>query len=74
LTAAFDLARSLGARSVSMPTLATGYGPLSIADFARALAASLVGRSDPDALSVVVRNLGNSETISSILAQSRQNA
>lgn len=33
LTKAFDLADSLNVKSISLPTLATGYGPLSIKEF-----------------------------------------
>lgn len=34
---AFELAVQLGANSVSMPALATGYGPLSVTEFAEAI-------------------------------------
>ncbi len=34
----FQTAQSLGARTLSMPTLATGYGPLSVDLFAEAMA------------------------------------
>ena len=44
LSATFNLAVSLGAKSVVMPTLATGYGPMTIAAFARAFADSVLGR------------------------------
>lgn len=37
ITAALRQAVSLGARTVALPALATGYGPLSIVEFARAL-------------------------------------
>jgi len=54
LSAAFDLAVSLGAKSMSMPTLATGYGPMTIVGFARAFADSVVGRFPIGAVTIVV--------------------
>ncbi|MEO6808089.1 MAG: macro domain-containing protein [Isosphaeraceae bacterium] len=44
---ALNLAAGLGARSVAIPALATGYGPLSIAEFAEALLGSLGRAYDP---------------------------
>ena len=44
LAAAFNLAVSLGAKSIAMPTLATGYGPMTIDAFARAFADAVFGR------------------------------
>lgn len=41
LLEALAQAAQLGARSVATPALATGYGPLSVEDFAQALAAAL---------------------------------
>ncbi len=41
IVAALAEAERLGARTVALPALATGYGPLSIGGFARALAAAL---------------------------------
>ena len=38
LEACFERAASLGARSISVPALATGYGQLSISSFAKAVA------------------------------------
>ena len=37
IAAALNQARELGAKTVSMPALGTGFGPLSMADFAAAL-------------------------------------
>jgi O-acetyl-ADP-ribose deacetylase (regulator of RNase III) len=71
LAAAFDLAGTLGARSVSLPTLATGYGPMSIADFARAFVQSVVGRYNLDSVTIVVRSSENAKTINSVLAATR---
>jgi O-acetyl-ADP-ribose deacetylase (regulator of RNase III) len=72
LIAAFDLAVSLGARSVTLPTLATGYGPMSIADFAHAFANSVAGRVDLDTAFIVVRSSENAETINSVLERFRE--
>lgn len=41
IVAALAEAARLGARTVALPALATGYGPLSVVDFAQALAAAL---------------------------------
>lgn len=41
IAAALAEARRLGGRTVALPALATGYGPLSAADFGRALALAL---------------------------------
>lgn len=43
ITAALREAASLGARTVALPALATGYGPLSVVEFARALDVALAG-------------------------------
>ncbi len=71
LIAAFDLAHSLSARTVSLPALATGYGPLSIADFGRAFADCVVGRYAFDAVTIVVRTSENAATIQSMLTSAR---
>jgi O-acetyl-ADP-ribose deacetylase (regulator of RNase III) len=69
LVAAFDLAISLGARSISIPTLATGYGHLSIESFGHALAPLTVGSSFTlDIVTVVVRSSENAQIINSVLA------
>jgi O-acetyl-ADP-ribose deacetylase len=68
LTAAFDLACSLGARSVSLPTLATGYGPMSIDAFGHAFADVEVDRFDLDVVTIVVRSSDNADTINSVLS------
>lgn len=67
LVAAFELARSLNARSISLPTLATGYGPMSITEFARAFSNSGVDGSGLDDVTIVVRNQEDAETITSVL-------
>lgn len=67
LTAAFELACSLGARTVSLPTLATGYGPVTMSDFARAFATSVVDQFDLDSVTLVVRSEETADTIGSVL-------
>jgi len=52
---ALDLAINVGAKTISTPTLATGYGPMSIADFGTAVA-PLAGEPRFDGLSIVVRS------------------
>lgn len=46
IVAALAEARRLGARTVALPALATGYGPLSAADFGRALVLALASGAD----------------------------
>jgi O-acetyl-ADP-ribose deacetylase (regulator of RNase III) len=67
LVAAFDLAVSLGARTISTPTLATGYGHLSIDSFGHALAPLIVGRRFILDITLVVRSSENAEAINSVL-------
>lgn len=54
---ALDLAIKAGAKTISTPTLATGFGPMSIADFGTAVA-PLAGEPGFDglALTIVVRS------------------
>ncbi|KLU02270.1 hypothetical protein RISK_005336 [Rhodopirellula islandica] len=60
LTKALDMAVDLGAMAVSAPTLATGYGPMSIAEFGKALSPlANERRFDSLALTVVVRSKGD---------------
>jgi O-acetyl-ADP-ribose deacetylase (regulator of RNase III) len=56
IESALGTARSLGAVTVSMPMLATGYGPLTAEQFGRAVA-DVVGRDWPpiEQLTIVVR-------------------
>ena len=68
LTAAFDLAVSLGAKSIAMPTLATGYGPMTIDAFARVFVCSVVGQYPIDTVTIVVRSEDNAGIINSVLA------
>ena len=68
LVAAFDLAVSLGAKSIAIPTLATGYGPMTIDVFARAFADSVLGRFPIETVTIVVRSEENAGIINSVLA------
>lgn len=72
LCTALKMASLLDARTVSMPTLATGYGPLSIKDFAIAIAESKIQEFDLDTLFIVVRNEENAGVIRGVL-ESEQN-
>jgi O-acetyl-ADP-ribose deacetylase (regulator of RNase III) len=72
LTSAFDLAGTLNALTVAMPTLATGYGPLSIESFAAALADVVVkGCFSVERVAVVVRSSDNAKIINSALTITR---
>jgi O-acetyl-ADP-ribose deacetylase (regulator of RNase III) len=54
---ALTLARELGARSVSLPALATGFGPLSMEEFATALKQALQHDWTPlETLKVVLKH------------------
>jgi O-acetyl-ADP-ribose deacetylase (regulator of RNase III) len=68
LIAAFDLAETLAARTISLPTLATGYGPMSIESFGLSFVEAAVDRFDFDNVTIVVRNAENAETINSVIA------
>ena len=68
LSAAFDLAVSLRAKSIAMPTLATGYGPMTIDAFARAFADSVFERFPIKTVTIVVRSDENVGIINSVLA------
>lgn len=57
LVAALNLAIQTGAKTISTPTLATGYGPMSIADFGIAVAPlASEPRFDGLSLTIVVRS------------------
>jgi len=68
LAAAFQLAVSLDAQTIAMPTLATGYGPITIKAFAHAFVDSVVGRFPMKTVSIVVRTRENAQTINSVLS------
>ena len=71
LANAFRLAVSLGTKSISMPTLATGYGPMTVDGFARAFVNSVVGRFQLETVTVVVRSDENAAIINSALASAK---
>lgn len=68
---ALALAASLGAGKVALTALATGYGRMSIPDFAGGLA-PILGREFPPVATVVVylRDRGDAELLSDALAAS----
>ena len=51
-----------------MPTLATGYGPMTIDAFARAFAGTVLGHYPIDAVTIVVRSDENARVVNSVLA------
>ena len=51
-----------------MPTLATGYGPMTIDAFARAFAGTVLGHYPIDIVTIVVRSDENARTLSSVFA------
>mgnify|MGYP003766181073 CR=1 FL=1 len=54
---AFDVLVSKGCRTVAVPALATGYGPLRMSEFAQALHKCLASQAWPfDEIRVVLRN------------------
>lgn len=68
LTAAFQLAVSLDAQTIAMPTLATGYGPMTIEAFAQAFAGSVIGRFPIETVTIVVRSQENAQIINAVLS------
>ena len=67
LSTAFESAVDLNARTVSMPTLATGYGPMTSEEFARALNSATVAPFSLDGVTIVVRSQKNAATLSRVL-------
>ena len=69
---ALAMARELGARVVSIPALATGFGPLSMEDFATALARATAQDWSPlETLKVALLQPEDAETVRGVLAGSR---
>jgi O-acetyl-ADP-ribose deacetylase (regulator of RNase III) len=65
---ALGLARGLGAKAVAMPALATGYGHLTIEQFAEAFSQAMQADWSPiEQLTVVVRKPENATAIQSRL-------
>jgi O-acetyl-ADP-ribose deacetylase (regulator of RNase III) len=64
LVEALDQARHLGASTIAMPALATGYGPLKMEEFAEALRRALRRNWSPLArLTVVLRREESAHTV-----------
>ena len=69
---AFTQARELDARTVTMPALATGFGPLSMGDFALALARATAQDWSPLAVvKVVLQQAEDAETVRAVLVRLR---
>ena len=67
IVAALAQARDLGARTVSLPALATGFGPLTMTDFAEALKQALAQDWSPlERLKVVLRNDDDADTVRAV--------
>jgi O-acetyl-ADP-ribose deacetylase (regulator of RNase III) len=72
IVTALRQARDLGARAVTMPALATGFGPLSLEEFAAALGRATARDWAPlEVLKVVLRQQENADTVRAALAGSR---
>jgi O-acetyl-ADP-ribose deacetylase (regulator of RNase III) len=64
---ALTLAREHGARTVSLPALATGFGPLSMEDFATALAQALEQDWTPlEQMKVVLKHEHEADTVRTV--------
>ena len=71
LEAALKEASNLGVRSVATPALATGYGPLSIAEFGAALKGAILGEFPGiEELRVVLRRSDAVDEVSRIVHES----
>jgi O-acetyl-ADP-ribose deacetylase (regulator of RNase III) len=67
---ALTQARELGARVVSIPALATGFGPLSMEEFAAALARATARDWSPlEVLKVVLLRAEDAQTVRAVLAR-----
>jgi O-acetyl-ADP-ribose deacetylase (regulator of RNase III) len=65
---ALTMARDLGAKTVSMPALATGFGPLSMEEFATALGQALERDWTPlETLKVVLKHEEDAVRVRSVL-------
>ena len=75
VASALDLAIKAGAKTISTPTLATGYGPMSIADFGTAVAPlANESRFDGFSLTIVVRSEEHLSELSEAIAVARVQA
>ena len=69
---ALSQARDLQARTVTIPELATGFGPLSMEEFAAALRGATARDWSPlQVLKVVLRHQQDADTVRAVLAGSR---
>ena len=69
---ALDQARGLEARTVTIPALATGFGPLSMEEFATALCCATARDWSPlEVLKVVLRQQEDVDTVRAVLARSQ---
>jgi O-acetyl-ADP-ribose deacetylase (regulator of RNase III) len=67
---ALDRARRLEARTVTIPALATGFGPLSMEQFAEALCSATARDWSPlEVLKVVLRQQEDAATVRAVLAR-----
>jgi O-acetyl-ADP-ribose deacetylase (regulator of RNase III) len=72
IVAALTQARELAARTVSLPALATGFGPLSMEEFAAALGQALQRDWSPvETLQVVLLRPEDADTVRAVLAGAR---
>jgi O-acetyl-ADP-ribose deacetylase (regulator of RNase III) len=72
IVTALTKARELDARTVTIPALATGFGPLSMEDFAVALSRAVARDWSPlQVLKVVLRQEEDALTVRAVLARSR---
>jgi len=68
IDAALSMARELGARTVTLPALATGFGPLLIQDFAAALQQALAQDWKPlETLKVMLKHEHEAEIVRTFL-------
>lgn len=63
LLAAFGIVKEMKAATVSMPTLATGFGPLSPDEFAFAFRKSILDRYELELVSIVVPTEASAESV-----------
>jgi O-acetyl-ADP-ribose deacetylase (regulator of RNase III) len=72
ITRALAQARQLGARTVTIPALATGFGPLSMEEFATALRRALEQDWSPlETLKILLLRAEDADTVRRVLAGSR---
>jgi O-acetyl-ADP-ribose deacetylase (regulator of RNase III) len=73
LITALEQARRLGAKSASTPALATGFGPLSMEEFATAVKEAANRDWSPiETLKVVMRNEEDAQAVRDVIGESEQ--